>query len=174
MGFAPTFYFGLKMADLPGTADRITAIGKEVAEKNGLELVHCHMAGSKRSPVVRVFIDKPGGVTVEDCADVSREMEAILDREDLIPTSYVLEVSSPGIERELFTIDDFKRFAGQNARIKTGRPIGGQRNFTGRIASAENGMIDFEDRTSGLVQIPFQAVVKANLMVDLQSEFKRA
>lgn len=174
MGFAPTFYFGLKMADLPGTADRITAIGKEVAEKNGLELVHCHMAGSKRSPVVRVFIDKPGGVTVEDCADVSREMEAILDREDLIPTSYVLEVSSPGIERELFTIDDFKRFAGQNARIKTGRPIRGQRNFTGRIASAENGMIDFEDRTSGLVQIPFEAVVKANLMVDLHSEFKRA
>ena len=174
MGFAPTFYFGLKMADLPGTADRITAIGKEVAEKNGLELVHCHMAGSKRSPVVRVFIDKPGGVTVEDCADVSREMEAILDREDLIPTSYVLEVSSPGIERELFTIDDFKRFAGQNARIKTGRPIRGQRNFTGRIASAKNGMIDFEDRTSGLVQIPFEAVVKANLMVDLHSEFKRA
>src|SRR5689334_16634770 len=112
------------MADLPGIADRITAIGKEVAEKNGFELVQCQIAGSNRSPVVRVFIDKQGGVTVEDCAEVSREMEAILDREDLIPTSYVLEVSSPGIERELFTLDDFKRFAGQNARIKTGRPIG--------------------------------------------------
>lgn len=162
------------MADLPGIADRITAIGKEVAEKNGLELEQCQIAGSKRSPVVRIFIDKPGGVTVEDCADVSREMEAILDREDLIPTSYVLEVSSPGIERELFTLDDFKRFAGQNARIKTGRPIGGQRNFTGRIAGTKNGMIEFEDRTSGSVQIPFESVAKANLMVDLQSEFKRA
>ena len=162
------------MADLPGIADRVTAIAKEVAENNGFELVQCQIAGSKRSPVVRVFIDKPDGVTVEDCADVSREMEAILDREDLIPTSYVLEVSSPGIERELFTLDDFKRFAGQNARIKTGRPIEGQRNFTGRIAGAVDGTIEFEDRTNGLVQIPFEAVAKANLMVNLQSEFKRA
>ncbi|HEY2867251.1 MAG TPA: ribosome maturation factor RimP [Pyrinomonadaceae bacterium] len=162
------------MAELPGIQQRAAAIAKEVAEGNCFELVHCQIAGSRRSPVVRVFIDKPEGVTVEDCAVVSREMEAILDREDLIPTSYVLEVSSPGIERELFTIDDFKRFAGHSARVKTVRPVNGQRNFTGTIVGTGEAHVEFDDRTSGRVEIPFDAVVKANLMVDLQSEFKKA
>lgn len=162
------------MVDLPGINQRVTAIGKEVTDRNGFELVHCQIAGSRREPTVRVFIDKPGGVTVEDCAVVSREIEAILDSEDLIPTSYVLEVSSPGIERELFNIGDFERFAGLIARVKTGRAVNGQRNFTGRIAGIEDGMIQLEDRTSGPVRIPFETVVKANLMVDLQSEFKKA
>jgi len=174
VGFAPTFYFVREMAELPGTQERAAAIAKQVTDGNGFEFVHCQIAGTRREPVVRVFIDKPGGVTVEDCAVVSREMEAILDREDLIPTSYVLEVSSPGIERELFTIDDFKRFTGKSARVKTVRPINGQRNFTGTIVGASDSNIEFDDRTNGKVEIPFETVAKANLMVDLQAEFKKA
>jgi ribosome maturation factor RimP len=101
-------------------------------------------------------------------------MEAILDREDFIPTSYVLEVSSPGIERELFTIEDVQRFTGRNARVKTVRAIEGQRNFTGTIIGTADRTIEFDDRTRGRVQIPFDMVAKASLMVDLQSEFKKA
>jgi ribosome maturation factor RimP len=174
VGFAPTFYFGRKMAETLGIRERITDIAKRITDKAGFELVHCQVAGSKRSPIVRLFIDKPGGVTIEDCAVVSREMEAILDQEDFIPTSYVLEVSSPGIERELFKIEDFERFAGQTARIKTSQAIDGQRNFTGTILSVEDRNIEFEDRTRGRVLIPFDSVAKANLMVDMEGEFKRA
>ena len=161
------------MAGLPGIQERVAAIAGQVASRVGFEFVHCQIAGAKRSPVVRIFIDKPGGVTVEDCAVVSREMEAILDREDVIPTSYVLEVSSPGIERELFTIDDFRRFIGQSARVKTARAIDGQRNFAGTITSVGGSTIALDDRTNGQVEIPFDAIVKANLLVDLQSEFKK-
>jgi ribosome maturation factor RimP len=174
VGFAPTFYFGRKMTETLGIQERIADIGKRITDKAGVELVHCQIAGSKRSPIIRLFIDKPGGVTVEDCASFSREMEAILDREDFIPTSYVLEVSSPGIERELFKIEDFERFAGQTARVKTNQAIDGQRNFTGTIAGVEGRDIEFDDRTRGPVRIPFDSIAKANLMVDLEAEFKKA
>jgi len=174
VGFAPTFYFGRQMTETGGIQERVVVIGRRITDKAGFELVHCQIAGSKRSPVVRLYIDKPGGVTIEDCAAVSREMEAILDREDFIPTSYVLEVSSPGIERELFTIEDVQRFTGRNARVKTVRAIEGQRNFTGTIVGTEDRTIEFDDRTRGRVQIPFDVVAKASLMVDLQSEFKKA
>lgn len=162
------------MTETLGIQDRIADIGKRVTDKAGFELVHSQIAGSRREPILRLFIDKPGGITIEDCAAVSREMEAILDREDFIPTSYVLEVSSPGIERELFKIEDFERFAGQTARVKTNQAIDGQRNFTGTIVGVENRNINFDDRTRGEVLIPFDSIAKANLMVDMEAEFKKA
>jgi ribosome maturation factor RimP len=173
VGFAPTFYFGRKMAETLGIQERITDIGKRITDKAGFELVHCQIAGSKRSPIVRLFIDKPGGVTIEDCAAVSREMEAILDHEDFIPTSYVLEVSSPGIERELFKIEDFEKYTGQAARVKTNQAIDGQRNFTGTIVSVKDRNIEFDDRTRGAVRIPFDSVAKANLVVDMEGDLRK-
>lgn len=161
------------MAEAQVINERISEIGSRVAKTAGLEFVHCRIAGSRRNPTLRVFIDKPGGVTVEDCARVSREIEAVLDAEDFIPTSYVLEVSSPGIERELFKIADFERFSGHAARIKTGQTIAGQRNFAGKIVGVDDGLIEFDDRTHGPVRIPFASIAKANLMVDLREEFKK-
>ena len=160
------------MAEGQGIADRISEIAARSTSNAGFELVHCQIAGTKRSPILRIFIDKPGGVTIEDCATVSREMESVLDHEDLIPTSYVLEVSSPGIERELFTIGDYKKFSGHMARIKTSRPVDGQRNFTGTIVSVNDDNIELEDRTSGRIRIPFGSIVKGNLMVDIEAEFR--
>lgn len=160
------------MTEGQGISDRVSEIAARSVGNAGFELVHCQIAGSKRSPVLRIFIDKPGGVTIEDCANVSREMEAILDREDFIPTSYVLEVSSPGVERELFTVADYEKFAGQMARIKTSKPVNGQRNFTGSIVSVNDENIEFDDRTSGRIRIPFGSIVKGNLMVDIEAEFR--
>jgi len=85
----------------------------------------------------------------------------------------VLEVSSPGIERELYKLADFEKFTGEDARIKTRQPIGGQRNFSGRIVAVKGSEIEFEDRTSGTVTIPSDSVVKANLMVDMSGDFKK-
>jgi ribosome maturation factor RimP len=161
-----------------GSEETIAARVKEIAEKaangRGLEFVHCQIAGSIRNSTVRVFIDKPSGVTVEDCADVSREMETILDLEDLIPSSYVLEVSSPGIERGLYSIGDFEKFSGQTARVKMAEPLDGRRNFTGTITGIDKDLVIFADKTGGTVNIPYDKIAKANLVIDLSKEFRKA
>jgi ribosome maturation factor RimP len=154
-------------------AERVSRIAAAVAGENGVEYVNTEIAGTKRNMVVRVFVDKPEGVTIDDLTAVSRGIEAILDVEDFIPTAYVLEVSSPGLERGLFSLDDYRRFSGKKARVKTNAPINGQTNFSGRIAGVEGDTVEFEDKTNGLVKIPFADIMKANLRVDLAEEFKR-
>jgi ribosome maturation factor RimP len=144
-----------------------------LAEKNGLELVHVDVVGTMKKPTVRVFVDKPGGVTVEDCSAVSRQLSNILDEEDFISSAYVLEVSSPGLERELYSLKDFARFAGHLAKVRTHQPIDGQRNFRGRIKTTEGEEIVFQDKTNGEVRFPYDLVAKANLEIDLDEELNR-
>lgn len=153
--------------------ERIREIAAKAAEKNNLEFVHAQIAGSNKNLTIQIFIDKPGGVTHEDCSTVSREVEAVFDSEDFIPTAYTLEVSSPGLERELYNLNDFERFVGSLAKVKTNSAIDGQKNFRGRISGIENDEIVFEDKTKGTVSFPFSAVAKANLEIDLEEELKR-
>jgi len=121
-----------------------------------------------------VFIDKPGGVTHDDCSEVSVHLGTVLDVEDFIHSAYTLEVSSPGLERGLYKRADYERFAGSNAKIKMRNPVSGQRNFRGRIVSVDESSVIFEDRTSGRVELPIDIIAKANLEVDVDSEFRRA
>ena len=169
----PTFYFGIEIMQTDAIAERVGSIAASAAEENGVEFVHAEIAGSKRNMTVRIYIDKPGGVTIEDCSAVSRAIEDVMDAEDFIPAAYVLEVSSPGLERGLFNLADFQKFSGKKAKVKTGDPIEGQSNFNGRIMSVEDEEIVFDDRTSGTVRIPFKSVERANLKVDLTEEFKK-
>jgi len=152
----------------------VREITRRVAEERGLELVHVEFAGGPRAPVVRIFIDKPGGVTHQDCSEVSTHVGTVLDVEDFIPGAYTLEVSSPGLERGLYELGDFERFAGRPARMKTRGAVGGQRNFRGRIAGVEGGDVLFDDRTSGRVRVPHSEVAKANLEIDVEEEFRLA
>ena len=174
MGFAPTFYFGFKTMSNQSVSEEIQALAVRITAERNLEFVHSEVIGSKRSPVVRIYIDKPGGVTHEDCVAVSRQIEAVLDVEDFIGSAYVLEVSSPGLERGLYSLQDFKRFAGQLARVKTNVPIDGQKNFSGRIIAVESGEIVFDDKTRGEARFPYTAVAKANLEIDLEEELKKS
>lgn len=153
--------------------ERISAIAAEAAKTEGSEFVHLEIAGSKRNSTVRIVIDKVGGVTIEDCAKVSNRIESVLDAEDFIPGRYVLEVSSPGLDRELYCIGDFVRFAGRKARIKTNDPVNGKQAFHGIIAGAEDADVVFEDSTEGRIRIPYSAIRKANLKIDLEAELKR-
>jgi ribosome maturation factor RimP len=153
---------------------RVREVAARAAAERGLELVHVEFAGGARAPVVRVFIDKPGGVTHEDCTEVSRHLGTVLDVEDFIPDTYTLEVSSPGLERGLYSLADFERFAGRPARVKSRSAIGGQRNFRGRIEGVEGEEILFDDRTNGRARIPFAEVAKANLEIDVEEEFRVA
>ena len=153
---------------------RVREIAERVAEERGLELVHVEVAGGARSPIVRIFIDKPGGVTHEDCSEVSLHVGTVLDVEDFIHSAYTLEVSSPGLERGLYKREDYERFAGRLAKLRTRQPVGGQRNFRGRIVGVEGDDVAFEDKTNGRVLVPLETVVKANLEVDVEEEFRLA
>jgi ribosome maturation factor RimP len=153
--------------------ERVREIAAGAAAEKNLELVHVEMVGAASNPTVRIFIDKPGGVTLDDCSELSRSVEAVLDAEDFIPSAYTLEVSSPGLERGLYRLEDFERFAGNPAKVKTVEPVNGQKNFRGRIIEVKDGEIVFEDKTSGTVRFPYAAVAKANLEIDFDEELKR-
>ena len=155
-------------------AARVQELAEQVAIDHGLELVHTEVAGPENKPIVRIFIDKPQGVTHEDCSEVSTHLGTILDVEDFIHASYTLEVSSPGLERGLYKRADFERFTGSNAKMKTRQPIDGQRNFRGRLLGIDGNDVLFEDRTSGQVRVPLDTITKANLEVDVNEELRRA
>lgn len=159
---------------LSSVADRVLAIAERVAIDHGLELVHAEVAGPDNKPIVRIFIDKPNGVTHQDCSEVSLHVGTVLDVEDFISASYTLEVSSPGLERGLYKPRDYERFAGSLARVRTRKPINGQRNFRGRLLGMEGAEVLFEDRTSGRIQIALESIAKANLELDVEDEFRRA
>lgn len=171
MGFAPTFYFGFETMDKQLITGRLTAIATAAAAELGTELVHVEIAGTKRDAVLRIYIDKEGGVTLDDCGVVSRKIEDVLDAEDLIPSRYVLEVSSPGIERQLYSLADFVKFTDHLAKVKTKSEIDGQRTFVGPITEVDGEKITIDDRTKGTVSFEYSDVDKANLKIDLSKEF---
>lgn len=152
--------------------ERVEKITAREAEDAGLELVHVEIGGTGRKPTVRIFIDKPDGVTLEDCSMISLRVGKILDEEDFIPSAYTLEVSSPGLERGLYNLKDFQKFAGEMAKVKTNAAIGGQKNFSGKITGVEGQDIIFEDKINGTVTIPYNIVAKANLQIDFEEELK--
>ena len=154
--------------------ERVQGIAERVATENGLELVHAEVAGPEGKPILRIYIDKPEGVTHEDCSAMSLHLGTVLDVEDFIHSPYTLEVSSPGLERGLYKRADYERFAGRMAKMKSRVAIHGQRNFRGRIIGLEGDEVIFEDKTSGRVTVPFEAIVKANLELDVEEEFRRA
>ena len=154
--------------------ERVRQVAEQAAIDHGVELVHAEVAGPDNRPVVRVFIDKPGGVTHRDCSEVSHQLGTTLDVEDFIHAAYTLEVSSPGLERGLYRLADYERFAGSAAKIKSRDPVGGQRNFRGRIIGIDCDQVILDDQTSGRVRIPIDGIVKANLEVDVEKEFRLA
>lgn len=153
--------------------EKVEAIARTVSGANGIELVHVDIGGTKRDAVVRIYIDKEGGVTIDDCSTVSRGIEEVLDSEDFIPSKYVLEVSSPGIERQLYSLSDFVKFSGQLAKVKLKNEIEGQKTFVGNITEVDGNKITIDDRTKGAVSFDYSDVEKANLKIDLSKEFGR-
>src|SRR5215471_6558755 len=114
--------------------DRVREIAERVAATSGLEVVDMELHGGGKSRMLRVFIDKPTGVTHEDCVNFSREFGTIVDVEDVVPGgAYVLEVSSPGLDRKLTRATDYERFTGSKVKLMTREPVNGNRHFEGRL-----------------------------------------
>ena len=178
MGSRPLFLLGKRTSGVEmaenSIAQRVQAIAEQAAIDHGLELVHIEIAGPENKPIVRVFIDKPQGVTHDDCSEMSLHLGTMLDVEDFIHASYTLEVSSPGLERGLYKRADYERFVGSDAKMKTRQPIDGQRNFRGRLLGVDGSDVLFDDRTNGKVRIPLDIITKANLEVDVSSDLRKS
>jgi ribosome maturation factor RimP len=129
----------------------------------GLELVQLQYRREAEGWVVRLLVDRPGGVTVEECGELSRQVSSVLDVEDLIPYRYRLEVSSPGLDRPLCKREHFRRFIGASINLHTREPFDGRRNFRGILRGFHDDWVLLEvDHTT--YELPFAAVEKANLV----------
>lgn len=146
----------------------ITALAEQVAASMGMEVVLVEIKRGGRS-IVRLYIDQAGGVSVEDCERFSKRFSVLLDVEDRIPFSYVLEVSSPGLDRPLVREADFQRFTGKQVKVRTSQPLQGQRNFRGRILGASGGNIRLELSPGQEVEMSLSQIERANLVVEIQA-----
>ena len=173
--------------------DRVRQIADRVASSSGLEVIDVEVSGVGKHRMLRVFIDRPGaapaashsgedrpdGVTHEDCSKFSREFGTIVDVEDAVPGgSYLLEVSSPGLDRKLTKASDFARFRGQRVKLMTREPVSNNRHFEGKLESFEDGklLLDLsaarkknrpKEGAAMKVEIELANVEKANLVPEI-------
>ena len=146
----------------------------------GFDLIEVQFAREQRGAVLRLFIDRPFGserdqtlIGVDDCERVSRDVSAALDVADNISHTYLLEVSSPGLDRPLRRERDFARFVGESARVRLEAGVEGRRNFSGTIQAAKDGRVEIAcDGRS--YELPIDDIVRANLIPDWDREFARA
>jgi ribosome maturation factor RimP len=170
VGVCPLFFWRMAMSgvdDRPSLKIRITELAEKTALSMSMEVVLVEIRNEGGRTILRVYIDQPGGITLEDCAQFSRRFSTVMDVEDFVSFAYVLEVSSPGVNRPLVKEADFQRFLGENARVRTRRPIEGQRNFKGRIVDVNEGRVTFESAPDKQVVIDAEDIEKSNLIADL-------
>jgi ribosome maturation factor RimP len=143
---------------------RITPIVESVGRAAGIEVVEVDFLGGGRQRLLRIFIDKPEGVSHGDCEYVSQQVGNILDAEDVIPgENYTLEVSSPGLERKLTKRADYERVAGKKAKIITTEPVEEQNHWEGVVRGLEGEAVVIEPSEGRLVHIPLASIKRANL-----------
>jgi ribosome maturation factor RimP len=157
-------------------AERARQLLEPIIVRDGFELVEVEWGREGPAWVLRVYVDRPGGVTIEHCQELSRTIEPVLDVEDFIEPAYNLEVSSPGLDRPLRKPADFERFAGQRAHLKTYGPIdtpaGPRRNWTGTLRGFRDGAVEIE--VDGAVhRVPHDRIAKARLEYDLEADLGR-
>jgi len=145
--------------------EEIRQVAEPILQSEGLELVDLEYQREAQGWVLRFYIDRDGGVTVEDCAEVSGELGAVLEVRDLIANPYVLEVSSPGLTRPLKKPEDFKKFQNRPVKIKTFEPIDGRRNFKGMLLGLEGEKVRLE-MEGQVYEIPLEGIAKANLEIE--------
>jgi len=142
--------------------ERLIALIEPVLAQLGYELVELEYAAGRTSAVVRIFIDQPAGISVDDCERVSRDVAALLDVDDPIPTAYTLEVSSPGFDRVLRTPGHFERFVGERIYVELQAPRAGRKRYTGILKTVSAAGIEVEvDKQT--VDVPFGEIAKARL-----------
>jgi ribosome maturation factor RimP len=160
-------------------ADRTRRVLEPVLARDGYELVEVEWLRQGSRWTLRLFVDKSGGVGIEDCQAVSRLVDPILDVEDFIEPAYDLEVSSPGLDRPLRKPADFDRYAGQRAHVKAYGPVAGtapgspaRKNWTGVLVGYRDGAVEID--VDGVVhRVPHDQIAKAHLEYDFEADLRR-
>lgn len=153
--------------------DQIRAVAERVAHSRGLEVWDVQSRRETTGHVVRVFIDRPGSsatpedsVSIEDCEQVNREIGTIFDVEDTLPFKYTLEVSSPGLDRPLRDVDDYRRFAGRLAKVVVREPVDRQTAFEGRLQGVEEDRVLLEAPNGRMHRLPVALITRGRLEVE--------
>jgi ribosome maturation factor RimP len=146
---------------------QIESLAEPLLEQFGFELVDLEFLSERGRWVLRIYIDKEGGITLDDCARVSGELGNLIDVKDVVPHEYVLEVSSPGLDRPLKREKDFIRAIGRKVKLRTVPSLEGRRNFTGNLTGFKEGILCLEVENQ-LVYLPLKNVEKANLVYEFE------
>ncbi len=149
---------------------RVRTVAEPILAAEGVELVDLEYVREKEGWILRLFIDKEGGVGIEDCTAASHSVETAIDVEDFIPNEYSLEVSSPGLDRPLRKPEHFQKAMGKKVKVKTYGPIGEppRKNFTGVLSGADAQSVTVEVEGAGAFQIPLKEIAKANLEFEFE------
>ncbi len=161
------------MRDEASVVEQVRSVAGRVAASYGLEIFDVQFRREAPGMILRVRIDRPGpaasaeeSVSVEDCARVSRDLSAVLDVEDVVPTAYTLEVSSPGLDRPLRRPDDYRRFAGRRAKVVMRERVDGQGFFKGRLGGVDGAEVVIEADDGRTHLVPLNLIARANLEVE--------
>jgi ribosome maturation factor RimP len=155
------------MAAVSDIRERVCSLVEPILRSEGMELTDLEFKKGRGRWFLRIFIDKEGGVTLDDCADISVQVGQILEVEDVIDKSYILEVSSPGLNRPLKKEEDYLKFSGRLAKISTYEAVSGKKVFIGRLKGLEEHSVVIEEEGGTLVSIPFAKIAKGRLEVEL-------
>ena len=146
-------------------SQEVRQVVEPILESQGFELVDLEYQRESQGWVLRIYLDRQGGVSLDDCAGISHEVGAVLEVKDLIPSSYTLEVSSPGLTRPLKKPEDFNKFRNQMVKIKLYEPLDGRKNFKGTLLGLEGDRVRVEVEQQ-VYELPLQQIAKANLEID--------
>ena len=146
-------------------ADKVRNLVEPVVSSEGMECVDVELKMGRGEWRLRIYIDKEGGITHDDCANISRQVGEVLEVEDVFDHSYVLEVSSPGLDRPLKNIDDYRRFSGKLVKLKTFKPIEGKKVFIGKLKGVEEDRVVIEE-DGDIFYVPLETIAKGRLEVE--------
>ncbi len=157
------------MLETKRIVNEVSHLAEPLLNELGLEMVDIEFQFERGRWILRVFMDRQGGVTVDDCADVSRELGDLIEAENITDYPHALEISSPGLNRPLKKESDFMRSIGKMVKLKMSRPINRRRNFTGRLANVREGMISLLVDDNNLVELPLKEIDKARLRYEFDN-----
>ena len=152
--------------------EAVSKLVEPVARDHGLELVGVEFRPQGRRSVLRLILDRDGGIGLDDLSQLSREVSDLLDVHDTVPGGYVLECTSPGVNRPLRKAEEFARYIGKSVRVRTLMPIGGVRNFLGRLVASSDDAIEVDDPSHGHVVLPLGEIERANYEHDFAAELR--
>ena len=167
MGSPHSFFWSLKLKE-EAVAGKVKAVAERVTGGRGFELVDVEIKRGRDGHTVRLFVDREGGIGLEDLQSVSEEVSAILDVEDPIASTYTLEVSSPGLDRPLKKEADYRKSVGKLVKLSSYEPVEGRRHWTGRLAAFEDGVLrlTLENEGDKVALIPLEKVSHGRLEVE--------